>query len=80
MKNLTMSTRYFLNALLAAALLSNCKVEIYPVIDTNSPIIVKYKVSENRYRVDYNYAGTKYFMEIITQDSLNVGDTLKMSR
>lgn len=58
-----------------AAVLYGC--EIYSVVDTNKPMIVESKVDSNRYRIRYN--DSAFFMEIITKDSLKIGDTLRWS-
>jgi hypothetical protein len=56
--------------------LTSC--EIFAVIDVEQSIIVERKVSENRFRCRYN--NNRNFLEIITKDSLIVGDTLRFSK
>ena len=59
-------------------ILVSCCFEIYAVIDCKSPIIVEQKVSENRYIVGYYYNKQHYFMEIITNENLKIGDKLQL--
>ena len=59
-------------------ILVSCSFKIYAVIDCKSPIIVEQKVSENRYRVSYYYNERHYFMEIITNENLEIGDKLQL--
>ena len=68
-------TKYILFSLI---LLTFSSCEIFAVIETNSPMIVERKVSSDRYRVRYN--NNKNFLEIITTDSLCVGDTLRIAK
>ena len=67
-----------LYTMLVAVLLSLTSCEIFAVIDTEQTIIVESKVSENRFRCRYNNGSN--FLEIITKDSLVVGDTLRFSK
>lgn len=64
--------------ILLLIVLVSCSFEIYAVIDCKSPIIVEQKVSENRYRVGYYYNEQHYFMEIITNENLEIGDKLQL--
>ena len=66
------------NILIIIALFLLVSCEIYAVVDLNEPIIVEQKVSQDRYRVGYYYNNQHYFMEIITNQNLQVGDKLKL--
>lgn len=68
----------FAYVLLYLVFLSLTSCEVFAVIDTEQTIIVERKVSENRFRCRYNN-GTN-FLEVITKDSLVVGDTLSFSK
>lgn len=68
-------TKFILFSLILLTL-NSC--EIFAVIESNSPMIVESKVASDRYRVRYN--NNKNFLEIITTDSLCVGDTLRISK
>ena len=70
-------SKYFLYTLLAFVLTS---CEIFAVIDTNQQIKVIQQKSDNQYRVEYTYNGSKYFMEIITDQPLEVGDLLEITK
>lgn len=69
--------KYFLYTLLAFVLTS---CEIFTVIETNQEIKVIQQKSDNRYRVEYSYNGSKYFMEIITDQPIKVGDLLEITK
>lgn len=70
-------SKYFLYTLLALVLTS---CEIFAVIDTSQQIKVIQQKSDNQYRVEYTYNGGKYFMEIITDQPLEVGDLLEITK
>ena len=64
--------------ILLLIILVSCSFEIYAIIDCKSPIIVEQKISENSYRVSYYYDEQHYFMEIITNENLEIGDKLQL--
>lgn len=68
-------TKYILFSLMLLSL-SSC--EIFALIETSSPMIVESKVASDRYRVRYN--NNENFLEIVTTDSLCVGDTLRIAK
>lgn len=71
----------FLKLLLCAVLLFTMQsCAIFAVVDTNYPIIVDRQVAVDRYRCNYTYNSQKFFMEVITKDSLRVGDTLRFAK
>ena len=74
----TKQTRNLAKWLLCFVFLSLTSCEIFAVIDTDQTIIVERKVSENRFRCRYNNGAN--FLEVITKDSLVVGDTLRFSK
>ena len=74
----TKQTRNLAKWLLCLVFLSLTSCEIFAVIDTDQTIIVERKVSENRFRCRYNNGAN--FLEVITKDSLVVGDTLRFSK
>ena len=77
MNKLKSLTRYTLYTLLALVLTS---CEIVAVIDTHQQIKVIQQKSDNQYRVEYKYNGDKYFMEVITDQPLEVGDLLEITK
>lgn len=79
MKKITIKTvsKYFLYTLLAFVLTS---CEVFTVIDTKQEIKVIQQKSDNQYRVEYTYNGSKYFTEIITDQHLEVGDLLEITK
>lgn len=64
--------------ILISFMLSGC--EVFVVIDTSQPITVDSKVSENRYRCLYSDGNATYFLEIISDESLNIGDPLFLGK
>lgn len=74
----TKLTRNLAKLMLCLVFLSLTSCEIFAVIDAEQTIIVESKVSENRFRCRYNNGSN--FLEIITKDSLVVGDTLRFSK
>ena len=74
----TKLTRNLAKLMLCLVFISITSCEIFAVIDTEKTIIVESKVSENRFRCSYNNGSN--FLEIITKDSLVVGDTLRFSK
>lgn len=55
-----------------------CSFEIYAFIDTTEPIIVEQQLSKTEYVVGYNYDNKHWYMHIITNEDLKVGDTLQL--
>ena len=51
---------------------------MYAVVDTSEAIIVTQKLSKNKYKCEYYYSGTKYFMHVISEEDMEVGDTLSL--
>ena len=74
----TKSSSNLAKMLLCLVFLSLTSCEIFAVIDAEQTIIVERKVSENRFRCRYNNG--QNFLEIITKNSLIVGDTLRFSK
>ena len=74
----TKPSRNLAKMLLCLVFLSLTSCEIFAVIDSEQFIIVESKISENRFRCRYNNG--QNFLELITKDSLVVGDTLRFSK
>ncbi len=55
-----------------------CSFEVYAFIDTTEPIIVEQQLSKTEYVVGYNYSNRHWYMHIITNEDLKVGDTLQL--
>lgn len=72
------SSRNLVKMLLCLFFLSLTSCEIFAVIDSEQLIIVESKISEDRFRCRYNNG--QNFLELITKDSLIVGDTLRFSK
>ena len=78
--NTKTSSNFLILVLCTVLLFTMQSFDIFAVVDTNYPIIVERKINVDRYRCTYIYNSQKFFMEVITKDSLIVGDTLRFSK
>jgi hypothetical protein len=72
--NTYMKTLYKILLILISIQLLNC--DMYAVIDNRQPIIITQQYSKIKYRCSYIYNGREYYMHIISNEQLKVGDTL----